>query len=165
MMASGRDPFADPEELIRRIYSYVAYVVGSGADAEDITSATIERALRYRAGYKPALGTPIAWLLGIARNCIADSRADRLPPVGGEELEANEASLPAFDPTDRLTVQAAVEALGPRDRELVALRYGADLTARQIGALLGLRTNAVEVALHRAEGRLRSLLEADFDAA
>ena len=40
--------------------------------------------------------------------------------------------------------------LGERDRELIALRYGADLTARQIGELLGLQTNAVEVALHRA---------------
>ena len=37
-----------------------------------------------------------------------------------------------------------------RDRELIALRYGADLTARQIADLLDLRTNAVGVALHRA---------------
>jgi DNA-directed RNA polymerase specialized sigma24 family protein len=40
----------------------------------------------------------------------------------------------------------------------VALRYGADMTARQIGELLGLRTNAVEVALHRALNRLRAEL-------
>ncbi|MHB8468718.1 MAG: sigma factor-like helix-turn-helix DNA-binding protein [Gaiellaceae bacterium] len=49
-------------------------------------------------------------------------------------------------------------ALRPRDRELLALRYGADLTAVEIGALLELRTNSVEVALHRAIGRLRSLV-------
>lgn len=41
------------------------------------------------------------------------------------------------------------------------MRYGADLTAGQIGRLLGLRTNAVEVALHRARQRLRALLEAN----
>ena len=41
-----------------------------------------------------------------------------------------------------------------------ALRYGADLTAKQIAELLGQRTNAVEVALHRALGRLRTELEA-----
>jgi DNA-directed RNA polymerase specialized sigma24 family protein len=40
----------------------------------------------------------------------------------------------------------------------VALRYGADLTARQIAELLGLRTNTVEVALHRALTRLRLTL-------
>ena len=49
--------------------------------------------------------------------------------------------------------------LGERDRELIGLRYGADLTARQIGELLGLQTNAVEVALHRALQQLRQLLE------
>jgi RNA polymerase sigma factor (sigma-70 family) len=45
-----------------------------------------------------------------------------------------------------------------RDRELVALRYGADLTAAQIAELLGLTTNAVEVGLHRALARLRSTI-------
>jgi DNA-directed RNA polymerase specialized sigma24 family protein len=43
---------------------------------------------------------------------------------------------------------------------LIALRYGADLSARRIGEILGLRTNAVEVALHRALLRLRDRLEA-----
>jgi hypothetical protein len=43
------------------------------------------------------------------------------------------------------------------------LRFGADLTARQIGELVGLRTNAVEVALHRVLGRLRQLSEVSGD--
>jgi RNA polymerase sigma-70 factor (ECF subfamily) len=55
----------------------------------------------------------------------------------------------------RLVVSRAVGALDERDRELIALRYGSDLTARQIAELLGARTNAIEVALHRALGRLR----------
>jgi RNA polymerase sigma factor (sigma-70 family) len=50
--------------------------------------------------------------------------------------------------------------LGEREQELIALRYGADLTARQIGEIVGAETNAVEVALHRALGRLRTALEA-----
>ncbi len=57
-------------------------------------------------------------------------------------------------------VAAAVATLDERNRELIALRYGADLTAKQIAAVLGVRTNAVEVALHRALGRLRAELEA-----
>jgi len=52
--------------------------------------------------------------------------------------------------------------LGQRDRELIALRYGADLRARQIAPLLDLKTNAVEVALHRALARLRAVLEAEI---
>lgn len=48
---------------------------------------------------------------------------------------------------------------GTRNRGLIALRYGADLTAKQIAEVLGVKTNAVEVALHRALGRLKVLLD------
>ena len=50
------DPLANPEPLIRRVYSYVAYRVGDGPDAEDITSETFERALRYKKSYDSTQG-------------------------------------------------------------------------------------------------------------
>jgi RNA polymerase sigma-70 factor (ECF subfamily) len=61
----------------------------------------------------------------------------------------------------RLDLRAAVGRLDERDRELIALRFGADLSARQIAEVLELKTNAVEVALHRALARLRRALEPD----
>jgi DNA-directed RNA polymerase specialized sigma24 family protein len=57
-----------------------------------------------------------------------------------------------------------MRGLDERDRELLALRYGADLKARQIAELLGERTNTIEVALHRALGRLRKLMEEEGPA-
>ena len=65
-----RDPLANPEPLIRRVYAYIAYRVGDGPDAEDLTSETFERAVRYRKSYDPKKGEPVAWLLGIAKRCI-----------------------------------------------------------------------------------------------
>jgi RNA polymerase sigma factor (sigma-70 family) len=59
----------------------------------------------------------------------------------------------------RLAISAAVAGLEDRDRELIALRYGADLSVRQIAVLLALRPNAVDVALHRARNRLAARLE------
>jgi DNA-directed RNA polymerase specialized sigma24 family protein len=53
-----------------------------------------------------------------------------------------------------------MSVLSDRERELIALRYGADLTARRIGEMLELQTHAVEVALQRALGRLRTALDA-----
>ena len=55
-----RDPFSNPEPLIRRTYAYVAYRIGEGHDAEDVTSAAIERALRYRSSYDPRKGEPLS---------------------------------------------------------------------------------------------------------
>ena len=64
------DPLADAERLIKRVYAYVAYRIGDGADAEDVTSETFERAVRYKSSYDRSKGEPISWLLGIARRCI-----------------------------------------------------------------------------------------------
>ena len=46
-----RDPLANPEELIRRVYAYVAYRLGNGPEAEDATGEVFERAVRYRSRY------------------------------------------------------------------------------------------------------------------
>ena len=75
MIRRRRDPLADPEPLIRRVYAYVAYRLGEGAEAEDVTSDVFERAVRYRASYDPDRGDPIAWVIGIARRSIEDGRA------------------------------------------------------------------------------------------
>ena len=154
----GRDPFADPEPLIRRVYAYVAYRVGEGADAEDITSATFERALKYRNRFDVDRGEATAWLIGIARRQIAEHYGAQPLLVAEMPEVADEGELEA-DVVTRLDLRRAVGTVGERDRELIALRFGADLTARQIGELLGMNTNAVEVALHRALQTLRSVLE------
>jgi len=151
-----RDPFADPERLIRRVYAYVAYRIGDGADAEDVTAEAIERALRYKDSYDDAKGEATVWVVGIARR-VLQSHAVTPPTVQLDE------TAPAYEEVEenalrRVSVRAAVGGLGERDRELVALRYGADLSAREIGLLLEMTTNAVEVALHRAVGRLRTEL-------
>ena len=155
-----RDPLHDPEPLLRSVYSYVAYRIGPGPDAEDVTSEAYARALRARESYDPSRGAPIAWMIGIARRCLAEAMAAR--PASSSELpESADAGDLEERTIRRLALAAAVASLDEREQELIALRYGADLSARRIGEILGLRTNAVEVALHRALLRLRNRLESD----
>jgi RNA polymerase sigma factor (sigma-70 family) len=160
---SRRDPLANPEPLIRRVYAYVAYRVGDGPDAEDITSATFERALRGQATYDPDKGAPLAWLLGIARHCISDLTSGRDIPTGSIPDTPDAANL-EDSVVRHVTLAAALAQLDPHDQDIIALRYGADLTARRIGEILGMTTNATEVALHRALGRLRVILAAQDPA-
>jgi len=156
------DPLANPEPLIRRVYSYVAYRVGDGPDAEDLTSETFERALRYKKSYDSTKGEPVAWLIGIARRCI-EGRPPSLE-LSSEYLERADHGDLEDDSLRRIALSSAVECLEERDRELIALRYGADLTARQIAEVQGAKTNAIEVALHRALGRLRAHIEGSESA-
>jgi RNA polymerase sigma-70 factor (ECF subfamily) len=158
-----RDPLANPEPLIRRVYAYVAYRLGDGPEAEDVTSDTFERALRYRKTFDARKGEPAAWLIGIARRCVDDALSGRHAAFA----EPSEAQAPGDleeDTLRRAELARATALLEPRDRELVALRFGADLSARQIAELLDMKTNAVEVALHRALARLRAHLEPEENA-
>lgn len=150
------DPLFDAQKLVPRVYGYVAYRIGHGPEAEDVTSEAFVRALRYRDSYDPRKGSAISWLIGIAARCIADAARPREPVLPAERDVVDGV---AEWIVERLDLRAAVGRLGERDRELIALRYGADLTASQIAAALGLKTNAVEVALHRALNRLRDYVE------
>ena len=153
---ASRDPFADPEPLIRRVYAYVAYRVGDGPDAEDVTSATFERALRIEIASTRVRGNAAAWLIGIARRQISDHfGGSPLVTDVRDQLAAGELES---DSAERIDLRRAVGSLNERDRELIALRYGADLTARRSANSSICSTNSVEVALHRALQTLRAAL-------
>jgi RNA polymerase sigma factor (sigma-70 family) len=152
------DPLRNPEPLMRRVYAYVAYRIGEGADAEDVTADTFERAFRYRKSFDPSRGEPIGWLLGIARRCIDDFFNQR-PELVDDPPELVAPGNLEEDTARRLRLAAVMGVLSERERDLIALRYGADLTTPEIGRLLGLQQGAVRVALHRALQRLRAALE------
>jgi RNA polymerase sigma-70 factor (ECF subfamily) len=160
----GRDPLANPQPLIRSVYAFVAYRIGAGHDAEDVTGEVFERALRYRRGYDPAKGAPLAWLVGIARRVLADRAVSGAETVA----EVPETAAPGElerDSVERLTLAAALGRLSDRDRELLAMRYGADMKAAEIAQVLESTTNAVEVAVHRALQRLRTIMGKEASAA
>jgi RNA polymerase sigma-70 factor (ECF subfamily) len=155
----ARDPLAHPEETLRRLYAYVAYRIGPGPDADDVVSETIERALRYRSSYDERKGSPAAWLAAIASNVLVDAARER-KAVSEVVLESGGAVEDfSSNAVSRLDLREAIALLDDRSRELLALRYGAGLKAREIAQLLGLRTNTVEAALSRLIIRLRSILD------
>jgi RNA polymerase sigma-70 factor (ECF subfamily) len=160
-MMRRRDPLVDPEPLIRRVYSYAAYRLGDGADAEDVTSETLERALRYRQSYDPRAGSAQAWLLGIARR-VVDDHLSRSPiaasyGLGAEVMGDDELGSETIE---RLSLRSALAELSQAERDLLAMRYGARLRAREIARITGARTNTVEVALHRTLAKLRLRMDA-----
>jgi RNA polymerase sigma factor (sigma-70 family) len=96
-------------------------------------------------------------MIGIARRSVDEILSARTNLVA----DPPEGLTHDRDSALRIDLARALDRLDERDRELVALRYGADLAAKQIAEQLEMKTNAVEVALHRALGRLRRELEQD----
>ena len=166
MSVRGTDPLADAETLIRDVYAYVSYRVADVSEAQEITSAAFERAVRYRTSYDARKGTPISWLIGIARTEIANGFAHRSTHTTVQLGDAAAAEDLETSSVERLSLHDAVRSLDARSRELIALRYGIGLSPREIAVDLGLTENAVNVALHRARERLRARLsEAAQDSA
>lgn len=149
------------DEHVWQIYGFLAYRLGDRADAEDLTQATFERALRSWGRFDPARGRMSTWLLAIAANVLVDHhraggrRPDTLAgtPPPDRATAGPEASL-GLDPE----LQAALERLGDREREVIALRFGGDLTGRQIAELTGLSLGNVQQVLSRALRTLREQL-------
>ena len=155
---------ADFEALYRaelpRVYNFFHFRVGDEALAEDLTSETFEKAWRNRQRYRRDLAAFSTWLFTIARRVAVDYYRRRRPtePLAAlthlPHTETLEDLAQAHADGDRLTVLLA--RLTDRERELVALKYGAGLTNRAIAGLTGLTESNVGVILHRALQTLRA---------
>ena len=158
------------DEHVWRVYGFFAYRLRSRHDAEDLTQLTFERALGAWGRYDASRGASVStWLLVIARNLLIDhvrsSRTDRAQPLEEDDLEG----LAATPDRHRLGLEPAVEhalaELSPRERELIALRFGGDLTGPEIAELTGLTLANVQQILSRSLRRMRASVEGESAAA
>jgi len=147
-------------EQLPRIYNYFRYRVGDGPEAEDLTSATFEKAWQARGRYRRDLAAFSTWLLVIARNVAIDHYRRRRPlaPIeaamnvsgGTTPEEAHERRSELARLSDLLA------RLPERERDILALKYGAGLTNRAIARHLQLSESNVGTILHRTIQGLRA---------
>lgn len=146
-------------EHLPQIYNFFRYRVRNLADAEDLTSETFERAWRARERYRRDRGAFGGWLFTIARNLAVDHYRGRRETVS---LEAA-ADLPGGSTPEELSVRRSdrerlarlLEGLPDRERELIALKFGSELTNRDIARIVGLTQSNVGTILHRTIQELR----------
>jgi RNA polymerase sigma factor (sigma-70 family) len=154
------------DDHLPRIYGFFAYRLTNRDDAEDLTQQTFERALRAWDRFDPARGSVGTWLIAIARNLLIDHYRAQGPTSLGVPLEqVHPDALPTVDgAAARLGLEPALaHALGRltgREREILALRYGADLSGPEIAELTGLSLSNVQQIISRALRRLRTALGA-----
>jgi RNA polymerase sigma-70 factor (ECF subfamily) len=149
------------DRYVGRIYAFAYRRTGEAALAQDVTSATFEKALKNLPRFRwQGVGFG-AWLYRIARNEIAQAyrRARAAGPllewhVLDETIAGNGHRDGAHD-----ALHAAFAALPDSDRELLTLRFFEDLSSRELAEVLGCSVNNVYVRVHRALQRLRAELE------
>jgi RNA polymerase sigma factor (sigma-70 family) len=149
------------DEHVWRVYGFLAYRLGDRTMAEDLTQATFERALRAWSRFDPRRASESTWLLAIARNLLIDHhRRDRshlTEPI--EEHLAPVVPGPEEQFTHSPELATALARLSERDLEVIALRFGGDMSGPEIAQLLGLTLANVQQILSRSLRKLRGLLE------
>jgi RNA polymerase sigma-70 factor (ECF subfamily) len=150
-----------------RIFNFFRYRTGDDQLAEDLTSETFAKAWGQRQRYQRDLASFSTWLFTIARNCAIDHfrKARHEVPLematqasDGESVESLQQRNSDFERLANL-----LSSLDERERELVALKYGAGLTNRSIARLSGLSESNVGTILNRVTQHLRHAWEADCE--
>lgn len=146
----------------RPVLNYLRFRIGH-AEAQDLCGEVFMRAWARRSGFRGDEEKAAAWLWTIARNAAVDwHRHARSRPIAATPIEAaTEPESAAARSMDLERVRRAARTLHARDREIIALRFGAGLTNRDVGALLGMTESNVGVRLHRALHRLRRALDSE----
>lgn len=142
-----------------RIYNYFRFRLGSDRDVEELTARTFEHAWRSRSRYRRDLAGFATWLFKIAQNIGTDhlrARHEHLPLEAA--LAVSLEGTPERDAEQRSNLKRLAllcAALPERERELVALKYGAVINNRLIAQLTGLSESNVGTILHRVVQTLR----------
>jgi RNA polymerase sigma-70 factor (ECF subfamily) len=147
-------------DQLPRLYNFFRFRTGREADAEDLTAQTFEKAWKARAQYRHDLGGFSSWLFSIARNVATDALRTRRVHA---PLEAARDVPSGTTPEDEVAQRSDIarlarltEHLPDRQRELLALKYGAALNNRLIARITGLSESNVGTTLQRTVEKLRA---------
>ena len=159
------------DEHVWDVFGFFGYRVGSREEAEDLTQLTFERALRAWDRFDSTRASARTWLLAIGHNLCIDhyrsAASDHHKPI--PEGEAGEALLGETAPLEQglglaPDLETALRTLDQRERELVAFRFGGDLTGPEIAEITGLSVANVQQILSRTLRKLRAEIEGHIEA-
>lgn len=152
---------------VHRIHAYAYRRTSSPSLAEDVTSATFEKALRSLHVYRwkePGIGP---WLFRIAANELVDTyrrdnRQERTADSVLNEMRDGHRQQGPFigqvDDSDE--VRGALAKIRPRYQRALTLRYFADLTNEEVADAMNVSKATMAVILHRGTTALRRAIEA-----
>jgi RNA polymerase sigma-70 factor (ECF subfamily) len=143
-------------DLFVRAYRVARRILGDPSAAEDVAAEALSRSYAH---WKRISRLPYrdAWVLRVATNIALDAARRRPLPLPPEASETHDDQT-----ATRLALVAALQALPPRQREVIALRHLADLSESEVAAHLGLSLGTVKTHLRRAKERLRGQLTLDM---
>jgi RNA polymerase sigma-70 factor, ECF subfamily len=148
-------------ELMPRIFNFFRYRLGDDEISQDLTSTTFTKAWKARHQYRYDLGAFEAWLFTIARNVANDflRQSQRRKEVPLEDIWGLSSEITVEGEAQKrrefALLHALLKTLRSHEQELIALKYGANMSNRAIASALGMTESNVGTILHRVVLKLR----------
>jgi len=154
------------DRLAGRVYRFALFRVGSRADAEDLMQRTFLKMIESLPRYQ-SRGIPFeAWFFRLARNSVIDHLRTRRSPQPLQTLATRDSAGPGPEESAELAMEfqrldTALRELTPLQQDVIGYRFMADLSAREIGLVIGKREATVRALQFRALQALRRSLASD----
>jgi RNA polymerase sigma-70 factor (ECF subfamily) len=146
------------ERCLPSVWRYVYARVGSNQHAaEDIVGETFLAAVQSVATFIPEAGTPLGWLIGIARHKLADHMRSGAHFAGAipTDVVSGISTFDALDARDQVLV--VLDQMPEEERQVLEWKYLEELSVAVIAERLGRTEKAVEALLYRARNAFREL--------
>jgi RNA polymerase sigma-70 factor, ECF subfamily len=155
------------ERYFDGIYRYVHLRLGNRAEAEDLTQEVFVKALEAIGRYKQRSLPFASWLFRIAHNQVVDyfrkqGKTEKVPLEDNMTLVGT--SNPALTAERELEIEELinkVEKLSPAQREVISLRFGAELSVAEAAKVLGKNEGTVKALQYNGVMALKRMLLTD----
>jgi RNA polymerase sigma factor (sigma-70 family) len=149
-------------EYLPKVYRYISYRIADTHLAEDLTSAVFEKALTKFQSFKAEKASFSTWIFTIARNTLTDHYRvnSKVQTVDlDDQVDAVAPELSPEEMSDKncelQQLQSCVSQLSKIEQEIISLKFGAEMTNRQIAKSLSLTESNVGIIIYRAVRKLR----------
>jgi RNA polymerase sigma-70 factor (ECF subfamily) len=146
-----------------RVFNFFRYSVGNDMLAEDLTAETFRKAWQNRNKYDHNRGAFSTWLFSIARRSAIDyfrARKPELPIESLSHVSANDLSEATIQQQEELMRLTTILNQYPvREREIIALKFGAGCSNKEIAIQTGISETNVSTLLHRILQKIREAWE------
>ena len=151
---------------VRSVFGLALRRLGDRATAEDAVQEAFTAIWRSASTYRPERGAAGGWIYTVARNAIVD-RLRRNGPTADAELPELASTEPgpaqqAEDSDVAFRVHRALEALQPREREVIELAYWSGMSQSEVAEYLHLPLGTVKTRTRSGLARLATVLEGEL---
>ena len=146
------------------VFRYLMYLTGDQSLAEDLMQETFLQAFKTIGSFRGE-SSLLTWLCAIARNVRAHHarrQRETLPLTDAEALPAETRALHLIcEESQQLDqLRAGFRCLEAGQRQVLAMRLGAEMSFREIGEALGKTETWDRVTFYRSRMQLKEKLEA-----